>query len=802
MAAAPATDRTGAPGLRIEIFLVSLAAIVLEIAYTRVFSFKLYYYFTYLILGIALLGLGSGGVFVAISDRLRAVRPERTVVLGSVLAGLLVPLSYGVVVGVQLNTVDLTAGPGAVSRLGILCLSLFLPFLAVGVVLATILGARPGQVGRLYAADLLGAAVGCALCVPVFASLGPPSAVMLAAGLLGLTGALAARQAPAWRAAGVALAALCALPATLPSLLPDPVTDRIKALSPQQGGDGPTLFTRWSALFRVDVVEGMSPGSFYQVIHDGIMGSIIVHAKDGPRSAAPIDGGIRAAALAPLRSGARVLIIGAAGGHEIVTALRYDMGEIVAVELNPVTVSLLTDHFADYSGRLGDDPRVRLVNAEGRAFIERETESFDLVWFVAPDSYSALNAASSGAFVLSESYLYTVEMIEVALERLGPDGLLCVQFGEVSFDAKPNRTVRYLATAREAMARLGIDDFASHVLVGRAPGIFTTATVLLKREPFAPEQVERFRAATEAIEGGELVHPAPGGGPQAHPVQAVVGLDDDTLARWLDAYPYEVGPVTDDAPFFWHFASFRDALLRPWGEEQLIWDPEDATGERMLMTLLGFAMVFAGVFLLLPLFALRETWSRIPWKANAAVYFASLGLGFMFFEVSLIQRLTLLLGYPTYSLTVTLFSLLVFSGIGSLLTSRLEGPRRPVLVALLVGLTLLAVLYELRLDPLVDLLIGAPLWVRVASVVLSLAPLGLCLGAFMPIGLGTVASLTPHDREYVAWAWAVNGFFSVMSSVLATMLSMSFGFSAVLTLAVVIYGIGVLALIRIEGPPA
>ncbi len=583
-----------------------------------------------------------------------------------------------------------------------------------------------------------------------------------------------------------------------PSLLPDPVTDRIKALSPQQGGDGPTLFTRWSALFRVDVVEGMSPASFYQVIHDGIMGSIIVHAEDGPGSAAPIDGGIRAAALAPLPAGSRVLIIGAAGGHEIVTALRHDMAEVVAVELNPVTVSLLTDHFAEYSGRLGDDPRVRLVNAEGRAFIERQRERFDLVWFVAPDSYSALNAASSGAFVLSESYLYTVEMIEAAFERLAPGGLLCVQFGEVSFDAKPNRTVRYLATAREAMSRLGIDDFASHVLVGRAPGIFTTATVLLGREPFPAERVERFRAATEAIEGGRIVHPAGQGSPDAaHPVQAVIGLGDQALARWLAGYPYEVGPVTDDAPFFWHFASFRDALLRPWGERQLIWDPEDATGERMLMALLGFAMLFAAVFLLLPLLALRETWSRIPWKANAAVYFAALGLGFMFFEVSLIQRLTLLLGYPTYSLTVTLFSLLVFSGIGSLLTSRLEAPRRPVLVALLVGLTLLAVLYELRLGPLVELLIGAPLWVRVACVVLSLAPLGLCLGAFMPIGLGTVSTLTPHDREYVAWAWAVNGFFSVMSSVLATMLSMSFGFSAVLALAVIVYAIGVLALIRI-----
>jgi predicted membrane-bound spermidine synthase len=134
-------------------------------------------------------------------------------------------------------------------------------------------------------------------------------------------------------------------------------------------------------------------------------------------------------------------------------------GKITGIELNPVTVSLLTDHFADFTGHLTENPKVRVVNAEGRSFLKGSGEEFDLIWLVAPDSYAAMNAATSGAFVLSESYLYTREMIVEALQHLGENGILCAQFGEIDFDVKPNRVIRYLGTARDALAELGIGEF-------------------------------------------------------------------------------------------------------------------------------------------------------------------------------------------------------------------------------------------------------------------------------------------------------------------------------------------------------
>ena len=159
-----------------------------------------------------------------------------------------------------------------------------------------------------------------------------------------------------------------------------------------------------------------------------------------------------------------MLIIGAAGGHEIQASLTYGAGQIDAVELNPVTVSLLRDTFADYAGNITEHPDVNYVQGEGRTYLARSDETYDIVWFVAPDSYAASNAATAGAFVMSESYLYTREMIEEAFDHLSPGGVIVAQFGDLDFAARPMRTARYLVTARAAIADdIGGDDFADHV---------------------------------------------------------------------------------------------------------------------------------------------------------------------------------------------------------------------------------------------------------------------------------------------------------------------------------------------------
>jgi hypothetical protein len=229
---------------------------------------------------------------------------------------------------------------------------------------------------------------------------------------------------------------------------------------------------------------------------------------------------------------------------------------------------------------------------------------------------------------------------------------------------------------------------------------------------------------------------------------------------------------------------------------------EDGMGERLLVILLVIAIFLGGSLLIAPLLLRRDVWRQIPHKANAAVYFAALGFGFMFLEVVLIQRLTLFLGYPTYSLTVTLFAILMATGAGSLLSDRLTQPRNTLLGVLAGVLFALVLFYQLGMDPLIEAAIVWPLPMRVFLTVLMLTPLGLCLGMFMPIGLRTVAGLSDYGEEYIAWAWAVNGFCSVVSSILTTMLSMTFGFTVVMSLAVVVYAVGIYAMTRIPEPDA
>ena len=777
----------------LQLFLFSFAVIVLEIAYTRIFSFKLFYYFTYLIIGIALLGLGAGGVLVATVPVLRRWGLHRLVPRCALVAAVVIPLGYLVIAWTQLNTNLLIDRPIEAVKLAAICLSLFAQFLLGGLVIAAVFAARPSDINRLYAADLFGAALACALCIPLLRLVSPPGAVMLTAlCYLGAALPLMRRRAIVTAAP---LAAMLLLLVVVPHVLPDPIADQAKTMSPQRRGDGRVLFSRWDPVFRIDVVD--HPGAsadHYIVNHDGTWGSVLTRFDGNLASLASFETDPRSY---PFRVGRRpktVLIIGAAGGHEILASLYFGAEAITAVELNPVTVSLLQTRFADYTGHLPENPRVTLLNAEGRSFLRGDPRRYDLIWFVAPDSYAAMNAATSGAFVLSESYLYTAQMVEESLQHLTEEGVICMQFGEIDFAHRPNRTLRYLTTSREAFRRLGVPDFERHVLLATSPSFGTLSTILIGRSPFSLARIDGFSRATTAIPGS-VVQLAGGLLSRDGVVSAAVRGPVHGLA----SYPYDVEAVTDDSPFFWHFTGFRRALSHTLVARESLLDPAEGAGERVLLALLVCVVILAAGGLFLPLITIRRTWREMRYKRRAALYFGAIGMGFMFLEIALIQKLTLFLGYPTYSLTVTLFALLLFTGLGSLASARVAGRRDRAVLALFAATAGLSIVYQLGLGPLVTRFGGALLGVRIAMAVALLAPLGLCLGAFMPLGLLTVSRLGPHAAEFVAWGWAVNGFASVVSSILAVILSMVIGFNAVLMLAIVCYLIAAVTLLRL--PP-
>ena len=781
--------------------LVCMAGLLLEVAYTRIISYKLWYYYTYLVIGLSLLGIGTGGILVAIVGPIRRAATSRVVAISSLIGAVGIAASYAVIARLPLDTIVIwdygsRASIGNLARLGLMCLVLFAPFISLGVVVSTMLGRSGENVGRLYFADLLGAGLGCLLAIPLITLMSPPQVVALSALLFAVVAiiSLPPRLSPAMVASAVAAVVLFA-GVTSEQRLPDV---RVEATKIQAQGPG-DLFSDWGPVFRVEVLEFTPDADDRLLVHDGTYGSGIRRFDGDLDSLSRYETDSRAIPFDILGGAPETeLIIGSAGGQEILASLYRGAQDIEAVELNPVTVGLLTDEFADYSGNLPDRPEVDLHQGDGRTYLARSDTDYDLVWFVAPDSYAANNAASSGAFVLSESYLYTQDMIEETLEHLSDDGIMVVQFGELSFENAPNRTSRYVVTARAALEALGIEDPSQHLLVAtEVNDAADLSTIVVKRTPFTDDEVDRFLDGLTDIVPQETPVHAPGEDLGDHVVGRLAGGTAEEVDAIVASSPREIGVITDDGPFFWHFSSFWNVLKNITDPITEV-DPEDAIGERVMLLLLGISIAFAATFLLLPFAFVRKKWASLPAKSSSAVYFACLGMGFMLFEITMIQRLVRFLGYPTYSLTVTLASILVFTGLGALLSKRVEDRGPSVLPWLLGALAVLTVVYQFGLDSLTDGLQSAGLGVRVAVSVIVLAPLGLCLGMFMPFGLRLVSRTGAFAEEYVAWSWAVNGFFSVIGSVLTTILSMEFGFRNVQYLALAVYAVAVLAYLRLR----
>lgn len=800
--------RSGPP-FWLAIGLVCLASLLLEVAYTRVISYKLWYYYTYLVIGLSLLGIGTGGILVAIVRPLQRAATGTIVAAASIAGGLLVAVGYLVLVRIPINTLEIWdyGSRGSLTNLaalGAMCLALFVPFVAVGVVVSTILGRGGEQVGRLYFADLLGAAVGCLVAIPLITWLSPPQVIALSAAVLVATGMawLPRTTAPAtvaaWAVSSLAVVAL------LVGVNGEHRLPEIRVEHTKLSGAG-ALDSDWGPVFRVDVMEFVADSENKLLSHDGTYGSGIWEWDGDVDSLDRFDTDPRSLPFDVLgEPPERELIIGSAGGQEILASLYRGAPEIDAVELNPVTVDMLRGEWADFTGHLVERPEVNLVQGDGRTFLARNDEQYDLIWFVAPDSYAANNAASSGAFVLSESYLYTREMVLETLEHLTDDGIMAVQFGELSFEDAPNRTSRFVVTARAALEELGVEDPSAHLLVAAEQNeAADLSTILVSRTPCTQEQIDGFLAGLDDIEPTHAAVHAPGETFGDHVVARLARGSTDEVDEIVASSPKQIDVITDDAPFFWHFTSFPD-VLADITEPMRVFDPEEAVGERLMLLLLATAVVFAGVFLLLPFVFVRRDWLALPAKRISAVYFACLGMGFMLFEITMIQRLVRFLGFPTYSLTVTLASILVFTGLGALLSARVESRATTTLVAVLGVLAVLTAFYQFALDPMTDALQSAAFSVRVAVAVAVLAPLGLCLGMFMPLGLRIVGAIGERGEQYVAWSWAVNGFFSVIGSVLTTILAMELGFRLVQLLALALYAVAVAAYVRLRRavPPA
>ncbi len=751
--------------------MTTLATLLLELSLTRIFSVVFYYHFAFLAISIALFGLGAGGVF---SYVVGGWRGDLFGKLGrmSALNSLLVILALAVALFAQREPNN--------AALALIYICSALPFIVSGAIVSLAISASIQRVDRVYFFDLLGAAGGCAVFVPLLDHLGGPNTALAVAVLFAAAASIwhSLAGSTMGRAGSVGLALL---------LVAFMVANGKTGLLDLRYAKGQKLpretFVRWNSFSRVAL--GLEKDSGLPMIFiDADASTGIPHFDFARLSEKDRRDLLYQGPGLPysLRPGAKALIIGPGGGWDVARALASGSRDITGVEINPIiATTIMRQRFPQLSGDLYRRPEVRIAVEDGRSFVARSEERYQVLQATLVDTWAS---TAAGAFALSESNLYTVEAFQAYLEHLTDDGLAA--FTRWGFDP-PRESLRIVSLALEALRRLGESQPAMHFIVARAgsaadlAGWGTQDTVLISRKPFAVEDVRRARDAI--AKSGMHAAYLPGERIQSQFTELLLSDRPEDYQR---RYRFDISPVGDNRPFFFYTVQPRDVWGFVTGASRKSADYKINRAIPLLFGLMAISVVATIIVLALPPLALGARLPRDKGVLRFLLYFLCIGAGYILVEVSLIQKFVLFLGHPTYALTVIIFSMLVASSLGSYSSRRLPGwsSRAPLLAAtVIVGLT--GVTY------LLPTAIGWPFWLKIAATVLAIFPAGFLMGMPFPSGL---AYLEAEHPSAVRWAWSLNAAASVLGSVGAIVCAICFGLTQTLLAGGVFYVLARLAL--------
>lgn len=761
------------------IFLTGFSMLAFEVTLTRIFSVTVWYHFAFLVISIAMLGISVSGVVVYfLSRRFPREKTMRLLSCSSLAFSLTVLLAYLVV-----RNVRFSFGLSLESLVSVVVIhfSLALPFLCGGITIGLALTQMVHDVGRLYFSDLVGASFGCLLMIPLYGLFSAPEVIVLIAVTLSLAALCFGAELRDGRLVALAFAGMGLMTLVL---VVNVKWDILGIKYSKAGRVEEVLFEKWNSFSRVsagyfDLGErpfgwGLSPLHRWErpeeimVGVDASAGTPITRFDGDYSKVEYLKYDITSLGHYLVDDG-EVLVIGPGGGRDVLAALAFGQERVTGVEVNPIMVELVNDVFGDFSGHLYERPGVEIVIDEGRSYISRSRKKFDLIQASMVDTWAA---SSAGAYTLMENNLYTIQAFQEYLDHLTPEGVFSISRWYVTI--QPGETLRVVSLAVEALERMGSTSPQEHIFVAKCLGWLKgggVATVLVKKSPFTEAETRTLASVCRNL-GFELVLT-----PESVYDNAFDPLfDGSDREKFFRRYPIDISPPTDDRPFFFHMVRLKDFYRSDLIQGSVHFGE---TAIQILVKCMLAVFVLTLAFIFAPLVVLRRAAVKeMKYKFGLMLYFACLGLGFMLIEIPTIQRLTLFLGHPVYSLSVALFSLLFFSGIGSLYTDRLvEQQARQRLLKALVALSLLLVVYVFALPPIFYKLIGLPNHVRIGISVALLFPLGLLMGIPFPLGLKMVNG---HSNDLIPWCWAINGATSVFASVLAIAISISCGFSLTL----------------------
>jgi spermidine synthase/predicted MFS family arabinose efflux permease len=756
------------PQIYFGVAVTTLASLLLELSLTRIFSVVFYYHFAFLAISIALFGLGVGGVF-------------SYVVAGwpGSLYGKLGVLAIADAVAVVFALEFLLTRPAELTTLdiGLVYCACALPFLLSGTVVASAISDTIDRVDRAYFFDLMGAAGGCALLVPFLNWIGGPGTLLVSAALFAVSAAVWFNVArlPRGRIIGVSIA--LALVALITYNSKNSLIDLTYAKGRELKNEE---FHKWNSFSRVALT--IEPGSGTRnIIIDGDAETGVANFNFSRLTAREREYLAYQGPGFPylLRPGAKTLVIGPGGGWDVARALASGSKDVTGVEINPIIADLIMrKKFPQYSQYLYYRPDVHLVIEDGRSYVRRTSQRFQVLQATLVDTWAS---TAAGAFALSENSLYTTNAFRDYLNHLTGDGIMA--FTRWGFKP-PRESLRIVALARQALEQIGEPDAARNVIVVRE-GLQklntwgAQDTILISRRPFSSGDIDRVKEAVVRA-GMESVY-LPGTDQPSAFRDLLLAHDP---GEFYANYPFDVRPVTDNRPFFFYTVQPRDVWHFLTSASNQSEDYKINTAVPLLFGLLLVSLVATLIVLALPPVVLGDRLSAEPGAIPSLVYFLCIGAGYILIQVALIQKFILFLGHPTYALTVIIFSMLVSSGLGSFVSRRLVQQSMQRLTGVFLFIAAGVALLSLVITPVTEGGVALPFEVKAAIAVVLIAPVGFAMGMPFPCGLNRLEKIMPQS---VRWAWSINAAASVLGSAGAVVLAIYCGLSNTLLIGGLLY---------------
>lgn len=764
---------------RLAFALVTACLLLSEIALTRVFSGTIGYYFAFMSISVAMLGLGAGSLWVtlrgklSISPDLRAGRAA-LVLAATIAASTLIYLRYYPAMGDP-------GSAGQWAQVGIFA-ALFVPFLVSGVLVSTVFEAAGSAFAALYAIDLIGAAVGCVFAVLLLDRIAAPKAMFVIAAVAGLASVLYFVAGRAKVTAAIVAASLLTAFGVGSVKLRDSElfkvevirNSKVYGIAHDEWNDFSRVVVKWGLFCTWGLSETYPWRSDpqFDLMIEGVAGTQIQKFDGDLKKLDFMEYDIMSLPHWVKKSGS-TLALGVGGGFDILMARHFGKEPVVGVEVNPLVGKIVNDRFASWSGRPYYQPGIKVNFENARTFVKRDTNQYDLVTVTWVDSGAATGA---GAFALTENYLYTVEAFRDYLARTKDDGILAFMRARWSPDYD---AIKGIGIVVEAMRSMGIPDPEKNIIVSSVASPFfikrELTHVMVKKHPWTAEEIATIDSVRRRLHFVDVYTP----GRVASDADIGRLITEKNREAVYASFPFDMEPNTDDRPFYFFL---REMQGRPEGRDV-----------KVLRQSLVTIFVLIGAFLVIPLIALfrRGVGGRSALTlASPTAYFALLGLGFMLIEMKLLQQSVLVVGNPTLSLAAVLASLLLSTGLGSLLSGRIaksSDPRKrggQIFVALLIMLLVALVSAEKA----AEILVANGLFLRTLGVVLAIAPLGFLLGCPLPLGMWSLRDDKDEAPEgVVAWCWGINGMLGVAGSAVAIWIAIHHGLRAAFLVGVGCY---------------